>query len=81
MDEPFAAVGLAYAASDPEARVVLLQDAVYLACKDGMQGKIYVVRDDVTRRGLTGSIPAGVESIGYDRLVELMEKERVLCFL
>jgi len=81
MDEPFAAVGLAYAANDPEARVVLLQDAVYLACKDGLQGKVYVVKEDVMRRGLTSSIRAGVETIGYNGLVELMEKERVLCFL
>jgi len=81
MDEPFAEVGLAYARNDPGARIVLLQDAVYLACKAGLQGRIYAVRDDVTRRGLTSSVVAGVEMIGYDKLVEMMEAERVVCFL
>lgn len=81
MDEPFAEAGLAYARNDPGARVVLLQDAVYLACKTGLQGRVYAVRDDVTRRGLTGSVVAGVEMIGYDKLVEMMENERVVCFL
>jgi len=81
MDEPFAEVGLAYAGNDPGAHIVLLQDAVYLACKAGLQGMVYAVRDDVTRRGLTGSIVPGVEIIGYDKLVEMMEAERVVCFL
>jgi hypothetical protein len=30
---------------------------------------------------LTSSVVAGVEMIGYDKLVEMMEAERVVCFL
>ena len=60
IDEPFAEVGLAYAANDPESRVVLLQDAVYLAQKGRTQGRIYAIGDDVARRGLTGSIDPAV---------------------
>ncbi len=81
MDEPFAEVGLAYAGNDPGARIVLLEDAVYLACKMGLRGKVYALQDDVKRRGLSGSVVAGVEMIGYDKLVEMMEAERVVCFL
>lgn len=81
LDEPFADVGLAYARNDPGAQIVLLQDAVYLACKAGIEGRVYAVKDDVARRGLTGSVVAGVEMIGYDKLVEIMETDRVVCFL
>ena len=81
MDEPFAEVGLAYARNDPGAQIVLIQDAVYLACKAGLEGRVYAVKDDVTRRGLTGSVVAGVEMVEYDKLVEMMENERVVCFL
>lgn len=81
IDEPFAEVGLSYAASDPGARVVLVQDAVHLARRGGLQGKVYAIGEDVARRGLSGSLAPGVEAIGYDRLVEMMETDRVVCFL
>ncbi len=81
MDEPYADVGLAYAADDPDARVVLVQDAVYLARGDVLKGRIYALADDVSRRGLKGTIDSGVGLIGYDELVRMMEAERVLCFL
>jgi tRNA 2-thiouridine synthesizing protein B len=81
MDEPFADVGLSYAANDPEARVVLVQDAVYLAHGGGLKGLVYAIAEDVSRRGLSGSIDSGVGLIGYDELVKMMEAERVVCFL
>jgi sulfur relay protein TusB/DsrH len=81
IDEPFAEVGLAYAANDPDSRIVLLQDAVYLAQKGRPQGRVYAIGDDVARRGLTGSLDPEVQTIGYGKLVEMMETERVVCFL
>ncbi len=81
IDEPFAEVGLAYAANDPDSRIVLLQDAVYLAQKVRPQGRVYAIGDDVSRRGLTDHIDSGVQVIGYGKLVEMMEAERVVCFL
>jgi tRNA 2-thiouridine synthesizing protein B len=81
MDEPYADVGLSYAANDPEARVVLVQDAVYLARGGGLKGRVYAIADDVSRRGIGGSIDSGVGLIGYDELVKMMEAERVVCFL
>ena len=80
-DEPFAETCIAYAAEAPDSRVVLLQDAVYLARRPGLPPRTYVISDDVTRRGLEGSIDAGVKVIGYDGLVAMMETERVVCFL
>lgn len=81
VDEPYADLALGYAANDPEARVVLIQDAVYLARSGTLKGRIYAIRDDVSRRGLGGSIDGSVKTIGYDELVAMMETERVLCFL
>jgi sulfur relay protein TusB/DsrH len=81
IDEPYAEVGLAYAANDPNSRAVLLQDAVYLAQKGRPQGRVYAIGDDVARRGLTGHIDPSVQTIDYGKLVEMMETERVVCFL
>jgi tRNA 2-thiouridine synthesizing protein B len=80
IDEPFADVGLSYASDDPNASVVLVQDAVYLARGD-LEGKVYVLSDDITRRGLAHSISSAVHVIDYPTLVDMMAKERVLCFL
>jgi len=82
VDEPFADIGLVYAAGDPEARIVLLQDGVYVARAGPVRGDLYMIRDDVSRRGLaTHVFPTNVHMIGYDDLVEMMEKDRVVCFL
>lgn len=82
VDEPFADVGLSYAAMDPGARIVLLQDGVYLARSGAVRGEVFVVRDDFSRRGLGALVfPTNVRTIGYDELVEMMAKDRVVCFL
>jgi sulfur relay protein TusB/DsrH len=80
IDEPFADVGLTYASEDSMAKVVLLQDAVYLA-RGALKGEIYVIRDDVARRGLEHSISPAVHVIDYLGLVDMMEKDRVIGFL
>jgi sulfur relay protein TusB/DsrH len=82
VDEQFADMGLKYATDDPGARIVLLQDGVYVARSVALRGEFYVIRDDLTRRGLgTHAFPTNVHTIGYDDLVEMMEKDRVVCFL
>jgi sulfur relay protein TusB/DsrH len=81
VDEPFLEVALSYAAKDPEAKVVLLQDAVYSCMAVEGRGGVFVVADDVERRGLGGRMPAGVRTITYDELVAMMETERVVNFL
>lgn len=81
VDEQFAGVGLAYAEDDPEAKIVLLQDAVNLARPGKLKGRVYALAEDVERRGLAKLIDPSVETIGYGRLVEMMETEPVLCFL
>lgn len=81
VDEPFADTALAYAREDPCAKVVLLQDAVYLTRKKILHGDIYVIEDDVVRRGLRDSISTRVRVIRYADLVDMMETEKVANFL
>lgn len=81
IDEPFAKIGLEYATSDPEGKIVLLQDAAHLARVQAIPGAVYAVADDVWRRGLTGSTRLNVTLIGYPDLVQMLEHERVVCFL
>jgi sulfur transfer complex TusBCD TusB component (DsrH family) len=81
VDEPFASVAFAYAALDPAARIVLLQDGVYLAKKGSFKGEVYYIGDDATRRGLTGAFPTGAHPIGFDELMAMVEGDKVVNFL
>ena len=81
VDEAFLDIAFSYSALDKDARVVLLQDAVYYAVKGQARGEVYVVEDDITRRGLKSMIHPSVHVIGYADLVQMMERERVINFL
>jgi sulfur relay protein TusB/DsrH len=81
VDEPFLDIALAYASLDKDARIVLLQDAVYSAREGKFGGSVFVVEDDVSRRGLKSRLPSSVRIIGYPDLVRMMEEERVVNFL
>ncbi len=81
IDEPFVDVALSFAAADAGARIVLLQDAVYSSPRIQTPGEVYAIDEDVARRGLKARMPPTVHVIGYDGLVEMMEKEKVINFL
>ena len=81
VDEPNLSIALEYASEDKEARLVLLQDAVYGASKAKIRGAVYAIDKDVARRGLGARIPASVKVIGYPELVQMMESEKVVNFL
>ncbi len=72
-------VALSYSSSD--SRLVLLEDAVYAAAKGSIVGNVYVLSDDVNRRGLKSKIPSSVHIISYTDLVKMMETEKVVNFL
>ena len=77
--EAFLNTALSYSSSDT--RIVLLEDAVYSAVKGPAREEMYVVNDDVTRRGLKSKIPPSVHVISYTDLVKMMELEKVINFL
>jgi sulfur relay protein TusB/DsrH len=79
VDEPYVDIAISYAAKDEDPKIVLLQDAVYSASRVGGLSEVYVVEDDVTRRGL--KVPATVHMVSYNGLVQMMEEEKVVNFL
>ena len=77
LDEPMAEVGLRTAADDPEARVVLIQDGVYLS--PDVDAELYAVGTDVDVRGV--DLPPAVERVSYDALLGLIEDHEVRSFV
>ena len=82
VDEPFGGNGLALAAKDDEAVVVLIQDGVYLdvsaLAKAGRP--VYAMKRDIERRGLGKRLPDAVKAIGFDQLVDLIVAHKVANF-
>lgn len=81
VDEPFVGLAASFASKDSSARLVLLQDAVYASRNLSIPGGVYVIDDDVSRRGLKAKVPPAVHIITYEGLVELLEHEKVVNFL
>ena len=76
-----ASLNVALSYSSPEAHVVLLEDAVYAAVNGNLGANVYVVNEDVNRRGLKSKIPSSVRIISYSELVKMMKTDKVLNFL
>lgn len=65
-------------ARDMAADVVLIQNAVYFAEKDrleGFCGTAYALQEDLSLRGITETEKA-IKIISYDELAELLSKEK-----
>lgn len=77
VDKPLADLGFRAASDDPEARVVLLQDGVLV--RPDLDVPTYAVRVDAEVRGV--DLPADVEAVSYDRLVELIFENEVRSFV
>ncbi|MFQ5957599.1 MAG: DsrH/TusB family sulfur relay protein [Candidatus Brocadiales bacterium] len=74
--------GLKIAKFDADAQVVLIQDGVYVDARRfvGSKVKVYVVRDDVEKRGLVDRVPEDVEFIDYGQLVDMIVQNKVINF-
>jgi tRNA 2-thiouridine synthesizing protein B len=81
VDKPMADLAVRTAAGDDEAVVVLIQDGVVLDPRSELDSDvpIYAVRRDVAVRGV--DLPAGIEPIDYERVVELTLEHGVRNFL
>ncbi|EMA18340.1 MULTISPECIES: hypothetical protein [Haloarcula] len=77
IDKPMAEVGLRTAAEDPEARIVLIQDGVYLA--PDVDAPVSAVARDVDVRGVT--LPSDIDRISYDAVVESLVEQEVKSFV
>ncbi len=80
IDKPFGKDGLELAAIDPDAKVVLIQDGVYLDVSAVADKPVYAVAADVERRGVAKHLAAGVRQIDYSELVDLIVADKVLNF-
>ena len=82
IDRPLAQQGMAFAAADDEAVVVLIQDGVYadVSALAAAGRPLYAVQKDIVRRGLDGRLADSVHTIGYDELVDLIVENKVVNF-
>ncbi|MDO8673261.1 MAG: DsrH/TusB family sulfur metabolism protein [Dehalococcoidia bacterium] len=82
IDKPNGESALALAALDGDAKVVLIQDGVYLDSGDANAhgAKVYAIAKDVEKRGLKARIPGFVEVIDYGQLVDLIVDNKVINF-
>ena len=72
--------GIDLARLDPDARVVLIEDGVYLDVTPLLgKAKLFALKRDVEKRGLSGRLE-GVELVDYGGLVDLVEMDRVVNF-
>ena len=82
IDRPFAESALGLLKQDADAEVVLIQDGVYLGsgASLGKAKRVYAVKRDVERRGLSQRIGNGVKLIDYPELVDILFANKVLNF-
>ena len=82
VDKPYGANGLALAAQDEEAILVLIQDGVYLDVSGlSKAGRpLYAMKRDIERRGLEKHLAHDVKAIGFDELVDLIVAHKVVNF-
>lgn len=80
VDKDKAQSALALAKLDKKAKVVLIQDGVYVDAQGVKEtgGEVYAVRRDVELRGLTQRLPSYVRQIDYHQLVDLIVENKVI---
>lgn len=77
VDKPMAAVAFRTIAADDSAHVVLIQDGVVL--EPDVDATLYAVERDVSVRGV--DLPAHIDAIGYDTLMELVFEHQTKSFV
>lgn len=82
LDKNIGQNALPIAALDRGAKVVLIQDGVYLNTQIVQQAgnEVYAVAKDVEKRGLSGNLPTHVQVIDYGQLVDLIFANKVINF-
>lgn len=79
IDKQFGENGIEIAKLDPDPKIVLIKDGVYLDASN-MPGKVYAMEDDVEMRGLKDRLPGNVQVINYSQLVDLIVENKVMNF-
>ncbi|MBU0566919.1 DsrH/TusB family sulfur relay protein [bacterium] len=79
LDKPSGEIAAELTKLDPDPKIVLIKDGVYLD-PDTLSGKIYAMEDDVEVRGLKDRLAGKAESINYSQLVDLIVENKVINF-
>lgn len=66
--------------ADKGAKVVLIQDGVYLEAAAFGGADVYAVKQDVEKRGLSAKVTKSVKVIDYGQLVDLIVGNKVINF-
>jgi sulfur relay protein TusB/DsrH len=83
IDKNLSQMGLLLAKTEENARVVLIQDGVFIEVSrdDFLPGtEIFYVENDLAKRGIE-NIPEGSRMINYDELIDLIENEKIYNFI
>lgn len=80
VDKPYGQNGLALVSIDKEAKVVLVQDGVYLDTSEVSGAELYAIEEDIEKRGLQDIVPSSVSRINYAELVDLIVDNKVYNF-
>lgn len=71
---------LSIASLDAEAKVILIQDGVYLDTKSVADKAVYAVAEDVKKRGLVDRLPKYVKIIDYGEVIDLVVANKTVNF-
>lgn len=77
VDKPMADIAFRTAAGDDDARIVLVQDGVFL--EPDLDVPTYAVAKDVEVRGV--ELPPSIERISYDTVIEFVLEREVKNFV
>ncbi|MDP2936640.1 MAG: DsrH/TusB family sulfur metabolism protein [Dehalococcoidia bacterium] len=82
LDKAIGQNGLPIAAQDKGAKVVLIQDGVYLNTGPLQRAgvEVYAVAQDLKKRGLDNGLGSQVKVIDYSQLVDLILTNKVVNF-
>lgn len=78
IDRRYSELALEMAEKDKDAKVVLIQDGVYI--DTSLFKEVFLVENDARKRGLS-DFPESVKLIDYDELIDMMEAEKVYNFI
>lgn len=82
LDKAIGQNALPIAVQDKGAKVVLIQDGVYLETEPlrAAGAEVFAIGQDVQKRGIAGSLPSHVKVIDYGQLIDLVFANKVINF-
>lgn len=80
IDKPYGRNGLNLAALDDDAKILLIQDGVYMDVSALGDKPICAVKADVEKRGLRGILASNIKVIDYPDVIDIMVDNMVINF-